>query len=371
MHGPAQQPAGQLARVRERLEQQRAVPRQADLQVADARDQAARGRLALRGRGRVARLQLVVREAAAHALSNHLRQRLRGPAPHRVSLGPDTFHDSTARLQLVVRETAAHALGDHLRQRLRRRTACGLCSGPDSFAAALTATRASSRAARHAGARRQRRSGGQCAARSGAVWRVPGSARAAGWPPPISAPPQSGPPRARRAGQGARRGRCCTPQTDTLHTCSWPRPHRCDGPWPHSAPRLQAVSAGAARARMHATRPSSQQRVSASDASSAASRRPGSQPWSTTTTCAPAADALSARAAPGRAPPGARAGPAGSPYLTLECVCRIAWDGLSARGAPGAHAHAAVSPSWGSALREPPLGAGRPPSLTGATAPSA
>jgi len=84
VHGPTQQPAGQLARVGERLEQQRTVPRQADLQVADARDQAARSRLALRGRGRIARLQLVVREPAAHALSHHLRQRLRKPAPHRV-----------------------------------------------------------------------------------------------------------------------------------------------------------------------------------------------------------------------------------------------------------------------------------------------
>ena len=77
VHWPTEQPAGQLAGVRERLEEQRAVARQAHAQLPHAHDQAACGALALSGRGRIALLQLVVREAAAHALGHHLRQRLR------------------------------------------------------------------------------------------------------------------------------------------------------------------------------------------------------------------------------------------------------------------------------------------------------
>ena len=64
----AQQAAGQLAGVRQRLEQQRAVPWQPDRQAADGQDTALQPVLELRLEGCVRLRQAVVVHGSAHVL---------------------------------------------------------------------------------------------------------------------------------------------------------------------------------------------------------------------------------------------------------------------------------------------------------------
>ena len=71
-----QQAAGQLAGVRQRLEQQRPVAGQPDRQAADGQDAALQPVLELRLEGCVRLRQAVVVHGSAHVLRHNCRQRL-------------------------------------------------------------------------------------------------------------------------------------------------------------------------------------------------------------------------------------------------------------------------------------------------------